>query len=79
MTGYVYNGGKRDLGIDLEALNAAIVKARTEAANVPTLDVCGSNDGWLRHRYRHEKPCQACRDGRDAFQDIIGSARGRPA
>jgi hypothetical protein len=62
MTGYVYRGKRPDLGIDLETLNAAIVKARTETAAVPVLDVCGTNDGWLRHRFRHERPCAACRD-----------------
>lgn len=35
MTGYVYQGTKRDLGIDLETVNAQILAARDPGARPP--------------------------------------------
>ena len=76
MTGYVYRGRKHDPGHpDLETLNAAILTARTQDAQVPVLDICGPAGGWLRHRYRHERPCQACRDARAAERGTLGQVR----
>lgn len=29
---------------------------------------CGTNDGWLRHRRRHETPCADCNQARTAYE-----------
>lgn len=39
--------------------------------------ICGTNDGWLRHRRRHEVPCAACAHARDRYEhDKCGTYAG---
>lgn len=41
----------------------------SQRAFLDSLDnVCGTNDGWLHHRRRHEVPCTACNQARAAYE-----------
>jgi hypothetical protein len=42
--------------------------------------VCGTHDGWLQHRRRHEQPCAPCLEARAVFErQRCGSPAGHRA